>query len=260
MRIQPEKFELEKTSVWSFPERGKWATHSGKFRGNWSPHIPRNILLRYSHEGDIVLDPMVGSGTSLIECKLTKRKGIGVDINPDFIELARKNLVFETTEKLPSQKLKMGDARTLSFLEDKSIDLILLHPPYTNVIKYSRGKIKEDLSNIYSIDKFCNEIEKVAREMYRVLKPNKYCAVLIGDVRRHRHYVPLAFRVMQRFLRAGFILKEDIIKHQWNTKTEVYWREKSKKYNFLLIMHEHLFVFRKSDEKEKTYKFKNSKL
>ena len=53
---EPEDFELEMTTHWSFPKRGDWATHDAKWRGNWSPYIPRNILLRYSQEGDLVLD------------------------------------------------------------------------------------------------------------------------------------------------------------------------------------------------------------
>lgn len=48
IREAPERFKLEDTTIWSFPERGNWATHSGKYRGNWSPYIPRNIILRYS--------------------------------------------------------------------------------------------------------------------------------------------------------------------------------------------------------------------
>jgi hypothetical protein len=51
---------------------------------------------------------------------------------------------------------------------------------------------------------------------------------------------------MQNFIEVGFRLKEDIIKQQWNCETTPYWIEKLKEYNFLLIMHEHLFVFEKS--------------
>lgn len=81
--------------------------------------------------------------------------------------------------------------------------------------------------------------------MYRVLKSNKYCAILIGDTRRNKMYQPLAYMVMSRFLQNGFTLKEDIIKHQHNCKAAGFWVNKSKEYNFLLIMHEHLFVFQK---------------
>ncbi|PMP97219.1 MAG: DNA methylase, partial [Thermodesulfobacterium geofontis] len=79
--LQPVDFELEQTTVWSFPNRGTWATHQGNYRGNWAPQIPRNLILRYTQPSEWVLDPMVGSGTTLVECKLLGRNGIGVDIN-----------------------------------------------------------------------------------------------------------------------------------------------------------------------------------
>ena len=58
-------------------------------------------------------------------------------------------------------------------------------------------------------------------------------------------YQPMAFKVMERFLRVGFELKEDIVKVQHNCKATGYWKTNSEKYNFLLIMHEHMFIFQK---------------
>lgn len=80
------------------------------------------------------------------------------------------------------------------------------------------------------------------------MKSGRYCAILVGDTRRNKHHVPIAFRVMQAFLGEGFILKEDIIKHQWRCKATPFWLQKSIDYNFLLLMHEHLFIFRKAEE------------
>ena len=106
--------------------------------------------------------------------------------------------------------------------------------------------------------KFCDEIEKVAVELFGVLKPNKYCVILIGHTRKGRHYVPLAFNVMQRFLKAGFVLKEDIVKVQHNCKYTKRWEWKAKKDKFYLIMHEHLFVFRKPQPDENLSRIKYS--
>lgn len=187
---------------------------------------------------------MVGAGTTLIEAKLLSRNAVGLDINPEAIELTKAALRFK--HHPPSeQQVKIADARDLSFLKDDSFELVLTHPPYMNIIKYSAGRIAEDLSNIGSLPKFCDEIEQIAKELFRVLKPNKFCAILIGDTRKGKHYVPLAFRVMQRFLRVGFVLKEDIIKVQHHCKYTERWRPKAKQGGFYLIMHEHLFVFRK---------------
>lgn len=52
IRLQPDNFELEPTTVWSFQDRGSWATHLGKYRGNWSPYVQRNLILHYSKLGD----------------------------------------------------------------------------------------------------------------------------------------------------------------------------------------------------------------
>ena len=239
---EPKDFKMEATTVWSFKNRGNWATHNSKYRGNWSPYIPRNLILRYSKEGDTVVDPFLGSGTTLVETKLLKRKGIGIDINPDAIEIARENIAFTNNVEYEPIIYNM-DSRNLCEISNNSIDLICAHPPYANIIKYSND-LDGDLS-LLDIDEFLVEITKVAKELYRVLKRDKYCAILMGDTRRNKHMIPLGFYVMQEFINAGFILKENIIKEQHNCQATGFWYKKSIDYNFLLIAHEYLFVFRK---------------
>ncbi len=241
--LQPKLFEEEITTVWSFPDRGSWATHKGDFPGNWAPQIPRNLLLRYTKEDDLVLDPMIGSGTTLIECKLLNRNAIGYDINPEHVRITKNRLDFEASGA--DIKVEVGDARKLSKIKDEFIDFIATHPPYANIIEYSKGEIKEDLSSISNIGKFCDEVEVMAKEFYRVLKPGKFCAVLIGSTRKKGMFIPIPHMLLDRFMKAGFKLKEEIIKEQHNCSSTPYWKNQSKKFNFLLIMHESLFVFKK---------------
>lgn len=236
-----DKFELESDSIWSFPDRGNWATHKGDYRGNCSPYVVRNILLRYSKKGDIVLDQFLGSGTTMIEAKILERKGIGVDINNYPLSIAKERLKFGDNSE--SIKLYRGDARKLNFINNSSIDLIFTHPPYSNIIKYSKN-IEGDLS-LVNYSEFVNDINEVASESFRVLKRNKFCCVLIGDIRVDGYIKPLGFELMNVFLDKGFLLKEIIVKEQHNTKMYDYWKEKSIKYNFLLIAHEYIFVFKK---------------
>lgn len=239
---EPEGFNLEATTVWSFKNRGKWATHSGRYRGNWSPYIPRNIIERYSEKGDIVLDQFVGSGTTMVEAKLLGRKGIGLDINPDALNISIDNTKFVKDGAYDCQ-LQMGDARELKSINSGNVDLICTHPPYSNIIRYS-DEIQGDLSHL-DIEDFLTEMFKVAKESFRVLKEDKYCAILIGDMRRNKHVVPLGFKLMQVFLSSGFVLKEIIIKEQHNCSATGFWYKRSIEQNFLLLAHEYLFVFRK---------------
>src|SRR3989304_1505601 len=100
-------------------------------------------------------------------------------------------------------------------------------------------------------------MRKVAEVCGRGLKPGKHCAILMGETRRNKHFVPITLRVLMSFLEAGFILREDIIKLQWKMKiTREKWFEK--KYDFYLIGHEPLYVFRKPDAGERVKKFRES--
>lgn len=226
--------------MWSFPNRGSWATHSGNYRGNWSPYVPRNLILRYSSPRDWVLDQFMGSGTTLVEAKLLNRNAIGIDINPQSISISETNLEFqyETNAKV---FIKKGNATNLYFIKECSIDFICMHPPYANIIKYS-NEIEGDMS-LLDVDEFLKEMEKVAREAYRVLKKGKMCAIMMGDIRKHGKVVPLGFRTMECFLQTGFLNKEIIIKEQHHCHSTDYWKIKNK--DFLLLAHEYIFVFQK---------------
>jgi DNA modification methylase len=237
-----EKFELETNTVWSFPNRGKWATHDAKYRGNYSPYVAKNILLRYSNENDLILDQFVGGGTTLIECKLNNRNAIGIDINPVAVELTKQKLQFNSPHS-PQIDVRLGNAVKLDGIADNSVDLICTHPPYADIIQYS-ADIDEDLSHL-PIQPFLLQMESVAKQCFRVLKKDKFCAIVMGDTRQKQMVQPLGFWVMQRFISAGFQLKEIIIKEQHNCKATGFWKSNSTKFNFLLLAHEYIFVFRK---------------
>lgn len=237
----PRHFKLETTSIWSFPDRGSWATHNGNYRGNWSPYIPRNLILRYSNKNDIVLDQFIGGGTTLIETVLLGRKGIGIDINSNAIRLSHHNI-----GKIAGDfkfRLHEGDARRLDKITDESVDLICTHPPYSNIIKYSESN-KNDISRL-EVEDFLSAMVDVSQESFRVLRKGRYCAIMMGDIRKSGNIIPLGFKTMECFISSGFILKEIIIKQQHNCRSTKYWKDKSLKYNFFLIEHEYIYVFKK---------------
>lgn len=263
-RLEPLQEELTdiSTTVWSFPKRGLWATHVGDYRGNWAPQIPRALILMYTKPGEVVLDPMVGSGTTCIEARLLGRNCIGVDINYNSVILTLHRLYWlencvskyrgltkpnEVNNVLNTwSKIYHGDAREFKLIEDSSIDLITMHPPYWNIIEYSgRECVEGDLSCASSLEEYLKLVSEVAKECYRVLKPGRFLGLLIGDTRMYKHYIPVSYYVLKVFLSAGFILKEEVIKiqHKMKATREIWSKMKDK--DFLLIYHEKLFIFRK---------------
>ena len=115
-------------------------------------------MLRYSNPGDLVLDQFMGSGTTLVEAKLLNRHAVGVDINPQSVSISETNLQFrcETNSKIFTRN---GNATDLHFIKDSRIDFICTHPPYANIIKYSKG-IEGDIS-LLNVEKFLTEMQEI---------------------------------------------------------------------------------------------------
>ncbi|NLJ90977.1 MAG: site-specific DNA-methyltransferase [Clostridiales bacterium] len=240
INLQPNNFNLETTTLWSFPNRGNWATHKGSYRGNWSPYIPRNLILRYSLPGDWIIDQFLGSGTTLVEAKLLNRNAIGVDINQESINLSNSNLNFQVNN---NSKIitRLANSKALHFIKDESIDLICTHPPYADIIKYSHN-INGDISLLTHTD-FLPAMVEVARESYRILKEGKICCFMMGDIRHKGNVIPLAFETLNIFLQEGFKTKEIIIKKQNNCRSTKHWERRNN--SFLLLAHEYIFVLQK---------------
>jgi len=228
----PEELTDVSTTVWSFPERGSWATHRGDYRGNWAPQIPRALILKYTNPGETVLDPMVGSGTTCIEALLLNRNCIAVDINYNAVILTHHRLYYLTKvlrEKKPKSlidyaknnsaidiisnnatawyKVYHGDARKLDKIPDNSIDLVATHPPYFNIIEYGEQRVEGDLSRTTSLEEYLTLFRQAAIEIYRALKPGGVLGILIGDTRIKKHYVPITHYALMNTSRRRLCLK-----------------------------------------------------
>src|SRR5206468_360733 len=128
----------------------------------------------------VVLDQMCGSGTTLVECKLLGRHGIGVDVNRDsiMVTLDRLNFDYNPLDATPSSiRTFVGDARNLDAIESETVDLVATHPPYAWIIPYSRQRVPGDISGMKKLPDFLEAMRKVAAESYRVLKSDHYCAI-----------------------------------------------------------------------------------
>ena len=90
------------------------------------------------------------------------------------------------------------------------------------------------------------ELEQVTRESYRVLKKQGICAFMIGDIRRKGYVLPLGMNSMQKFIDAGFKLKEIVIKEQHNCRSDDYWEGRVRR--FLMLAHEYIFILEKADD------------
>ncbi len=264
-RWLPDDFSMERTTVWDFPRRGDWAVHSGDYRGNWPPQIPRNLILRYTQEGDIVVDAFAGGGTTLMEAWLLNRRSVGLDLSKlamdtmkanlrQMEELANRddriNLVADyrplVIEKNEADALELSNVLEKRGITEKTVKLVCAHPPYLDSVKYTKYD-NRDLGLIHDPKIFYGKMRAFAKEVKNVIRRDGVCALLIGDVKKRKRIIPIGFKTLEQFLEEGFELENIIIKKQNKDRSTEFWfRHKS---DILLMAHEYLFIMRLREEK-----------
>jgi len=254
-----EKEGLQFFSVWDTPERDPLGWTLKTIHGNCPVEIPRQCIWRFSKKGETVLDPFVGSGTTLVACARLRRYGIGIEINPKIGGVAKQNLSLRSldstvNEWFQKQRLIIGDSRDLKALgiEDDSIDLVFSHPPYWNLINYSKehGLVKGDLSTVPTLEDYLYGMEQNFRETFRVLKNGRYLCVLIGETfLKGGKVISLDYYLTDLALKLGFDFYTKVIKYTRLATSRMNFintmKYRSLRSNFFICIHDYVLIFRK---------------
>ena len=236
-------------TLWEFKSRDKEHGHSYDYHGNYIPQLATQLYERFTKKNDIVLDMFFGSGTSGIEAINMNRRCIGVELKDDLAEkvsekFTPKQLVTDvniicadSASELAKEKIK---AR-LDIMGAKKAQLLMLHPPYDDIIKFSDKK--EDLSNCATTEEFYDLFEKVAKNGYDMLEKGRFACLIIGDKYANSQHIPLGFECMARMNKLGFITKAIIIKDMQGNerakgKTANLWRYRALAGGFYIFKHE----------------------
>lgn len=222
-----EKPPVEATTLWDYPRQsyGKTPKGDNKFQGVTPAFIIWNLLQRYTRPDDLVVDPMAGSGTTIDVCKEEGRRVIGYDIAPKHPEIIR------------------NDARQIP-LDSESVDLVFIDSPYGDNVNYSDDP--RDIGKISAEDElFYNELEIVSTEIYRILKPGKVMAWLIGDQWVKKRFTPVGFKIYERLKKRFDTVDIICVARRGQSSNTNVWAYRAKKFNFYLRGFKYLFIMRK---------------
>ncbi|MDO8751823.1 MAG: DNA methyltransferase [Dehalococcoidia bacterium] len=222
---------LQATTLWDYPKQsyGKTPKGNNKYAGVTPAFIQYNLIKRYTSPGDLVVDPMCGSGTTIDVCREEGRRVIGYDIvpaHPDVIQ---------------------NDARHIP-LDDNSVDLVFIDSPYGDNIKYNDSPLS--FGNISAeSEEFYDELEKVMVEAHRILKPGKVLGWLIGDQWVKHKFTPVGFKIYERLTRHFEPMDIISVTRRSQTSNTGIWHNRALRFNFYLRGFKYLHIVRKpSDE------------
>ncbi len=228
------------TTLWDYPTQSYGDTKKGnnKYPGVTPAFIIYNLIWRYTEPGDLVCDPMAGSGTTIDVCKEERRRVVAFDIVP-----TRNDII-------------QADARNLP-LKDNSIDMVFIDSPYGDNIKYNDHPL--NIGNIPATkEEFFDELEKVMKECLRVLKEGKVLAWLIGDQWAKGVFVPVGLKIYERLTK--YFVPIDIVSvvRRNQSSNTPFWHSKALQHNFYLRGFKYLIIVKKASSNDK--KVKNLKI
>ncbi len=249
--------DIHTDSLWYVDSRDGSGVHTARYWGNFIPQIPHQMMRRYTKKGEWVLDVFAGMGTTLIEGQRLGRNTLGIELQSDVGKAARQLVAAEPNEHGVRTKLVSGDSgsidlrHVLGSVDQTSVQLAILHPPYYDIIKFSEDE--RDLSNAPSVDAFLEMMGRVVENVTSVLDPERFMVVVIGDKYANGEWIPLGFRTMNEVLKRGYTLKSIIVKNFEETsgkrqKKEL-WKYRALAGGFYVFKHEYIFIFRKNRER-----------
>ena len=192
----------------------------------------------FTKPGMAVLDPFLGSGSTLVACAQSGRSGVGIELVEHWAEIARKRVEGSSvrsacTERSvgspcatePGQRVLTGDSRqVIADFADDSIDFIVTSPPYWSILRKDQDhKVKaerkskglqtrysdqeNDLGNTESYEDFLGELGKVFAECRRVLAPKRYMCVVVSDFRHGSEFIAYHSDISRVMTKKGFTLE-----------------------------------------------------
>lgn len=259
MKIDKEHWresDINIDSLWLIGPRAKGGKRENTYHGNFVPQIPDNLIRRYTEEGDIVLEPFMGSGTSLYECERLNRHYIGFDINEDIIEYVKSKMsdctnIYYSIINCDITNTELSDIKireSLKRMKSQRVDFVLSHPPYWDIIKFTSHP--SDLSNCPNLESFLEKFVLSMQNSIKYLRAGKHFAFVAGDIYRDGEVIPLAFNMMQaikdniKCKLKGIVIK-DMVGNKGKIGMEALWRYRTLKSDTFLFKHEYIFVFKK---------------
>ncbi len=222
--------------------------------------LVRGFIEFFTKPGMWVLDPFLGTGSTLLAAKALGRNAVGVEINPRYVSIAKKRLAETPSEGLIEQlPLKWDSSRLTDLFQERNLpkmDFCITSPPYWNQLKRASMRQRErtekgwdthysenrkDIGNIDDYEKFLAAQKGIFQQVHKVVKTGGYMVVVTNNVFFQGRLYPLAFDTLTSLI------------HDWVPKDERIWLHDDKRllplgvYNAWVgnRSHHYCLVFRK---------------
>jgi len=216
--------------VWQFFYEGRDIRDKNLHPATFPISLAKKVISLFSHEGELVLDPFVGSGTTLLAAQDLNRNAVGFDLQEIYIELCVKRLNSNNLFNRAQQVAIQDDALHIpNYLEPGSVSLIWTSPPYANLLNRKRkNKSRRDRNNeqFHKVEQYSQDPRdlgtmelddyKVAmgdifEKLLPLLHPKGHCVINVPDMWWENQRITIHVALIEELRKRGFELRNTII-------------------------------------------------
>lgn len=240
--MSPKEWIKAQLGVWQFTYNGKDIRDKKLHPAVFPVNLAKKVIELFSHQGELVLDPFVGSGTTLIAAQELDRNCVGFDLNEKYVELSEQRLTSENLFNKSKQIAVQDDARNISkYFNEETVKLIFTSPPYANLLnrkrknKSRRGELRknEQYGQVEQYSQNPNDLGTLDLEAYAkamgdifegllpLLKEKAHCVINVPDMWWENKRITIHVSLVNELRERGYELRNIIIWDRTNIVNQI---------------------------------------
>lgn len=243
--LSPKEWVKGQVAIWELYYEGRDIRDKDIHPAVFPIALPKKCIELFTHKGELVLDPFVGIGTTLIAARDLERNAVGFDLNPKYIDFINKRLFSQAQLDFgenTKQIVICDDAINIpEYLDEKTVSLCVTSPPYANMLNHERlnKSLRSDLrenKHYKTVQQYSNnprdlgtmklkEYIDALAEIYKgispLLKPKAHCVINVNDLWENNHRYPTHSYIIEAMENVGYELRNIIIWDKRNLVNKV---------------------------------------
>jgi DNA modification methylase len=228
--MEAKDWVVSQIGVWRFNFEERDMRDKKKHPATFPISLSKKIIEVFTHKGELIIDPFVGSGTTLVAANDMQRNAVGFDLKSEYIDLCKSRISgLESTDRC-KQLAICEEARNIhQYFSNNSISLIWTSPPYSNLLNRKRtnksrrdrnneqyGKVEQysqdprDLGTM-PIEKYTQEMGDIFESLLPLLKPKAHCVINVPDMWWENKRITIHVSIIEEFRKRGYELRNTII-------------------------------------------------
>lgn len=239
----PKEWIRGQVAIWELYYEGRDIRDKTIHPAAYPISLPAKCIDLFTHRGQLVLDPFLGTGSTLVAAQDLDRNAVGFDLKQEYVDLAKTRLGQSTLFGKSAKQLAIkADAREIpKCLEEESISLCVTSPPYANMLNRKRlnktlrsdlrqnehflqnlqySKDPHDLGTLKS-EEYASALAEIYRGILPLLRPKAHCVINVNDLWEDNRRILLHVKIIEALESVGYELRNIIVWDKRNLVNKV---------------------------------------